>query len=528
MPDGAQSARAATKVSLAVLISRILGLVRDQVFAKLFGAGIYNDAWLVALRIPGLLRDLFAEGALSTAFVPTFTEHLQKDGRREAWYLANLVMSGLMVILGCLALLFFLFPEFFVNLLAAGYREVPGKVDITATLIKILAPFLMLIAMASAAMAILNTLNHFFLPALAPAFFNISLILAGFLLVPEFEDRGILPVYAMGMGALVGGVLQFAVQLPLLWKEGYRFRFRINLQHPGIRRMGRLIGPAVVGISAVQINVVVNTQLASFLQDNGPVSWLNYAFRIIYVPIGLFGVAVGVVNLKEVSLFASGRQFRQLRETVANSLKLISFLAVPSTIGLIILAKPIVRVLFQRGDFTAVDTLMTSWAVIAYALGLLAYSWIKVYVPTFYALDNTRTPVRISLIAVLVNISVNLILILVLPVGYKFVGLALGTALSVTLNSTLLAISFRKQMGSLKEFQVGMTFGKVLTSALLMAVVVLFLESVLEQAWGGVGLSGELAALAVCVAGGALVYGFSSWLMKSRELGYLIKPLQRQ
>jgi putative peptidoglycan lipid II flippase len=300
MSRGAESARAASKVSLAVLISRVLGLVRDQVFAKLFGAGLYNDAWLVALRIPSLLRDLFAEGALSTAFVPTFTEHLQNKGRLDAWHLANLVLSGLLILLGFLTLLFFFFSDFFVSLLAAGFSTVPGKVEITSTLIKILAPFLMLIAMASVAMAILNTLNHFFLPALAPALFNVTLILWGLFLVPEFENRGVVPIYAMGFGALVGGFLQYAVQIPLLRKEGYRFRFRLSLQHPGIRKMGRLMAPAIVGVSAVQINVLVNTQLASFLQDNGPVSWLSYAFRIIYLPIGLFGVAVGIVNLKEV------------------------------------------------------------------------------------------------------------------------------------------------------------------------------------------------------------------------------------
>jgi putative peptidoglycan lipid II flippase len=513
---------------MAVLISRILGLVRDQVFAKLFGAGIYNDAWLVALRIPSLLRDLFAEGALSTAFVPTFTEHLKRDGRQEAWHLANLVMSGLLVLLGGLTLLFFFFSDYFVSFLAAGFHEVPGKAEITSTLIKILAPFLMLVALASAAMAVLNTLNHFFLPALAPAFFNVSLILAGFFLVPEFENREVLPIYAMGVGGLVGGLLQYAVQLPLLRKEGFRFRFRLDLHHPGIRRMGRLMAPAIVGVSAVQINVLVNTQLASFLQDNGPVSWLSYAFRIIYLPIGLFGVAVGIVNLKEVSLLATEEKYHELKETVADSLKMISFLAVPSTVGLIILARPVVRVLFERGDFTVSDTIATSYAVIAYSFGLFAYSCIKIYVPTFYALNNTRTPVRISLTAVAVNIAVNLTLILLLPAGYKFVGLALGTALSVTLNSTLLAVSFRERHGRMNEFQLGKSFGKVISCALLMGIVVFVLNQHLEQRWAHLGLMGELGALAICVAGGAFVYGVFSWVLKSRELGYLIKPLGRR
>ncbi|UCF36179.1 MAG: murein biosynthesis integral membrane protein MurJ, partial [Acidobacteriota bacterium] len=402
MSKGGRSAKAAGKVSLAILISRVLGLVREQFFAKLFGASLYNDAWLVALRLPNLMRDLFAEGALSSAFVPTFTSHLKSGGRSEAWHLANLVVTALMILLGLVTVVLFLFSEFFVHGLAAGFAEVPGKVAITSTLIKILSPFLLFVALASVAMGVLNTLNHYFIPALAPALFNLTIILFAIFAAPAFEARGILPIYAMGFGALAGGLLQYAIQVPLLRKEGFRFRFSIDFKHPGIRRILRLLGPAIVGVSAVQINVLVNTQLASFLQDNGPVSWLSYAFRIIYLPIGLFGVAVGIVNLKEVSSHAARKEFNELKETVANSLKLVAFLAVPSTVGLVVLANPIVDVLFERGDFLARDTEFTSYALMAYSLGLFAYSCLKVYVPTFYALNDTRTPVRISLTAVAV------------------------------------------------------------------------------------------------------------------------------
>ena len=266
MADSVRSARAAGKVGLAVFLSRILGLVRDQIFAKLFGAGLYNDAWLVAFRIPNLFRDLFAEGALSAAFVPAFTEALQKNGRAHGWMLANLVLSGLLVLLGGFALLLPLVSEWFVYLLAAGFSEVPGKVDITSNLLVLLAPFLMLVAMASVGMAILNSLNHFFLPALAPAAFNLALILAGLFLAPRFEDWGVLPIYAMGVGALVGGLLQYLIQLPLMRREGYRFQFRLSWQHEGVRRIIRLIAPAILGVGVVQINVLVNTQIASFLR----------------------------------------------------------------------------------------------------------------------------------------------------------------------------------------------------------------------------------------------------------------------
>jgi putative peptidoglycan lipid II flippase len=527
MAQPAESARAAGKVSIAVFLSRILGLVRDQVFANLFGAGLYNDAWLVAFRIPNLLRDLFAEGALSAAFVPTFTEFLHKKGRAEAWVLANLVLSALLVLLGGFALLLPFIAEPLVYLLAAGFAEVPGKVEITSNLVRILSPFLMLVAMASVGMAILNTFNHFFIPALAPALFNVAVIGAGLFLAPQFERWEILPIYAMGVGALLGGVLQYLFQLPLMRRHGYHFEFRLALRHEGVRKISRLIAPAIIGVSAVQINVLVNTQIASFLQENGPVSWLSYAFRLIYLPIGLFGVAVGVVNLREVSVFAARENWEELKETVANSIKLISIMAVPSSVGLIILAVPVVDVLFERGGFTATDTLYTAYALICYSLGLFAYSGMKVYVPTFYALNDTRTPVRISIIAVLSNLFISLILVFfVLPEGYRFVGLALGTALSVTLSYILLARNFRQRLGSLQTYQVIPTFLKTVVAAVIMGLLVFLLNRYFSGLWEEMNLWQELISLAACILAGILSYFGCCRLMRVEETRFLTSWLK--
>ncbi|MFQ5929985.1 MAG: murein biosynthesis integral membrane protein MurJ [Acidobacteriota bacterium] len=528
MAQPALAARAVGKVSFAVFISRILGLVRDQVFAKLFGAGFYNDAWLVAFRIPNLLRDLVAEGALSSAFVPTFTEFLYKRGRSEAWLLANLVLSGLLILLGGFTLVLLIFPESFVYLLAAGFADVPGKVEVTSHLLRILSPFLMLIAMASVAMGILNTLNYFFIPALAPALFNVAVIFSGFFLAPQFEKWGILPIHAMAVGALLGGLLQYCVQVPLLRKQGYRFQLRLDVKHEGVRKIARLIAPAIVGVSAVQINILVNTQIASFLQANGPVSWLSYAFRIVYLPIGLFGVAVGVVNLRDVSLFAAQENWDELKETVANSIKLVSIMAIPSTIGLMVLAVPVVHVLFERGDFTPGDTLHTAYALIFYSLGLFAYSCMKIYVPTFYALGDTRTPVRISLMAVASNLSINLILVfLILPQEYRYVGLALGTALSVTLSNALLARSFKHKLGVLRDYRVMPTFLKTLGAAAVMGAIVYLLNQFFQKHWGEMGLLQEIVALAVCISVGILVYFGCCRLLRIEETRYLFHRLKR-
>ncbi len=505
--DGrARSARAAGVVSLAILISRVLGLMRDQVFAKLFGAGAFNDAWQVAFRIPNLLRDLFAEGALSSAFVPTFNEFLDKEGRSGAWLLVSLVMSSLMVVLGGVTLVLLLAPEFFVYVLAAGFSRVPGKVEITVQLIRMLSPFLLLVSLASVAMGVLNTLNYFFIPALAPSLFNLAVILAGLLLAPQFPEYGFLPIHAMAVGALGGGLLQFAVQLPLLWRQGFRFGFRLDWSHPGVRKIRRLMLPAVLGVGAVQINVVVNTQLASHLQENGPVSWLNYAFRIMYLPIGLFGVAVGVVHLRDVSRQAARRRWEEIKETVAGSIKLISFLAIPSMVGLVVLATPVVRVLFERGDFEPVDTVRTAHALTLYSLGLLGYSCIKVYVPTFYALSDTRTPVRISLLAVVANLAINLTLILVLPSPFKYLGLALGTAFSATLNNALLAQNFRRKLGSLRPYSVGSSLARMAAAALAMGMAVLVLGRWLQMFGPGPQGSREILHLIACMVLGAVVY----------------------
>jgi putative peptidoglycan lipid II flippase len=521
-----QSARAAGKVSIAVFVSRILGVVREQIFAGLFGAGFFYDAWTVAFRIPNLLRDLFAEGALSSAFVPTFTEHLQKKGKAQAWLLANMVINGLMVLLGAFALSLLLFPEFFVYLLGSGLGEVPGKVEVTATLLRILAPFLMMVALASVAMGMLNTLNHFFIPALAPALFNLALILSGFLLVPQFERAGILPISAMAVGALFGGFLQFAVQWPLLRKHGYRFQFRLSLKHEGIRRIARLLAPAVIGVSAVQINVIVNTQLASYLIE-GSISWLNYAFRLIYLPIGLFGVAVGVVNLREVSVFAAQEKWEDFKETVANSVKLISLVALPSAVGLIVLAVPVVRVLFERGAFTSQDTLLTAYALMAYSLGLFAYSCVKIYVPSFYALNDTRTPVRISLAAVGINLVANLLLIWLLPDPYKHVGLAFGTAISVSMNTALLATAFRRRMGSLKQFHVVPAMAKTASAAVVMGLVVYFSHRLLGPRLEG-PLFLEITGLSLVIGVGIFIYFTLCYLLGVEEMRYLSRFVRRR
>ena len=515
-----KAARAAGRVSLAVLISRLLGLVRELTIAAVFGAGAVTDAWLVAFRIPGMLRDLVAEGALNSAFMPTFNRVLGRQGKEAAWQLASLVMSALLLILGAVAILFYLFSDSFVYLFAFGFGPVEGKFELTSTLIRIISPFLLLVALSSVAMGMLNSFDRFFLPAVTTAFFNVAIIGAAVLAVPWFESRGIPGIYAVGFGAVAGGALQILVQAPTLARLGFRFRFRIQLKHPDLLRIGRLIGPAFLGVGVTQLTVMINTILASTLGD-GPISWLNFAFRIIYLPIGLFGVAIGIVNLREVSAYAAEENWKELKETVANSLRMVLCLAIPSTLGLMVLATPIVGTIFERGRFGSFDTGQTAAALTLYAIGLTSYSCVKIYVPTFYALNDSRSPVRVSIITALFHIAINLLMILVLcPPGYEFLGLAFGTSLSLVLNQTLLMRKLSSKLGSFRGLGVGQVAGKALLSSLLMAGAVFALSWWLAPyELEGVG---RVLALGACIALGAVFYLAAALALKLEEIKLLI------
>jgi putative peptidoglycan lipid II flippase len=373
----------------------------------------------------------------------------------------------------------------------------------------------------------LNTLNHYFLPALAPALFNLANILAGVFLAPWFEKWGILSIHAMAVGALAGGILQFAVQAPLLRRYGFRFRVRLDLRHEGLRRVGRLIAPAVIGISAVQINVLVSTQLASSLGYDGPISWLEYAFRLIYLPIGLFGVAVGVVNLREVSAYSAQKQWEELKETVANSIKLVTLLAMPSAVGLTILSRSIVRVLYEHGHFTASDTEWTALALAVYSAGLIGYSCIKVYVPTFYALNDTATPVRISIGCVGFSVLSNLALVAVLPRDYKYLGLAATTAVAALLNSLLLSRSFNKRLGTLERFKLKSALLRTGAAALAMGLVVFAASRYGALIWPDPSLVEEGVLLAVTMGGGMAVYFSACLLLKVEEASLVVRRFRR-
>ena len=445
--------------------SRILGLVRDQVMAFLFGAGDQMDAYNIAFRIPNLVRDLFAEGAMSAAFVPTFTRTLTNEGPDRAWRLGSLVVNALIAVTAVLVIIGIVFAGPITTLFASSYAAVPGKLELTATLTRVMFPFLMLVAVAAALMGMLNSLHRFFIPAISPAMFNVGSILCTIGLAPVMPMLGWPIIMAPAIGVLVGGFLQTAVQWPSLRREGFRYQPVLSFADPGLRRLLTLMGPGLIGLAAVQINLVVNSILATG-EGTGAVSALSYAFRLMYMPIGLFGVSIATAVIPTLSRHAARNETADMRGAISTGLRLMLTLNVPATVGLVVLATPIVALIFEHGRFTPANTAATAAALAFYAPGLLGYSAVKIAVPSFYALHDSRTPVMVSVTTVIVNVVLNLALVRVM----SFQGLALGTAISAMFNAALLLWVLRKRLGGLDGRRVASSLARITMASLIMGL----------------------------------------------------------
>ncbi len=465
-PSGrAVLARRAGVVSAAVFASRVLGLVREQVFAGYFGAGRELDAFITAFRIPNLLRDLFAEGALSAAFVTTFTQVRERAGEAAAWRLANQVVMALTAIVSVLVLVGVWYAPGLVHAIAPGFAALEGKVALTVNMTRIMFPFLLLVALAAVAMGVLNTCNVFGIPALASAFFNLGSIVGGlgcaYLLAPDYvagithallHGAPVPPlvgieraITGMAIGTLIGGALQLASQLPSLRRVGYRHRLRLDFSDPALRQVFRLMAPATIGAAAVQVNVFINNNFASYLGD-GPVSWLNVAFRFMQLPIGLFGVALGTVTLPLASRQVAQGDVQALRKTLAHALEMVALLCLPAAVGLALFGVPVIGLIYQHGRFSAADTSAAATALAGYALGLAGYASIKVLTPVFYALNDVRTPMIVSVVSIAVNYALNWIFF---RRGFGHLGLALSTSAVALGNSALLYLALRRRVGGL-------------------------------------------------------------------------------
>lgn len=505
------------------MTSRILGLVRDQVIASMFGAGNATDAFNVAFRIPNLVRDLFAEGAMSAAFVPTFTRHLESEGKESAWRLGNHVLNALIVISSVVVILGILFAPALVRLFASDYGNVPGKLELTVLLTRIMLPFLTCVALAAAFMGMLNSLHKFFVPALSPAMFNVASIICALTLVPVMPRIGLPPIAAIAIGAVVGGLAQLALQFPLLRREGFRYQPILDWKDPGLRRVLMLMGPGTIGLAATQVNVLVNTILAT-REGTGAVSWLFLAFRLMYLPIGLFGISVATAILPAVSRQAAQRNDGGVRTTIADGLSLMLMLNVPATVGLMVLAVPIVRVIFQHGLFTASDTDATASALQFYAIGLVGYSVVRIASPSFYALGQNRIPVKVSIATVVVNIVLNVTLVQL----FSYKGLALGTSIAAIFNASALLFFLRRRLGGVEDRRVMYSMAKIVTASLIMGVAAYVSDTVLFSAFPGSSVMTQAMRLGVTIGLSLGVLATAAYLLGIHEFHQSLSMVMRK
>ncbi len=514
-------ARSAGTVGFAVFCSRILGLIREQVLANFFGAGMAMDAFVVAFRIPNLLRDLFAEGALSAAFVTVFTDYDQRLGKSQTWRLANNVLVSLTILVGGISLLGILASDSLVSLMAPDFAQIPGKTALTVIMTQIMFPFLPMISLAAVVMGILNTKGKFFIPAMASSFFNLGSITSGVVMALIFPHYGIPAIIGMAIGTLLGGGLQLAVQLPSLYKTGYKFQWVASWQDEGLRRIFWLMTPAIIGLSATQINIFINTFFASSCAQ-GSVAWLNYAFRLLQFPIGVFGVAISIAAMPVISRYASQQDIEGLKTAFTSALVMTLLITIPASVGLAILAKPIIALIFQHGRFTAFDTSQTASALVFYTLGLFAYSGVKVVVPVFFALNDTRYPVIGSFLAV----AVNFLFIILSLSALQHRAIALATSLSMILNFIFLSVVLYYKVEGYPLRHLSRCVAKICLAAGIMGLAIYLLAMSLNTLLDA-GLAGRLLSLLILLTTGLLVYGVGIYFLQVPEFQELIVQVQR-
>jgi putative peptidoglycan lipid II flippase len=541
MSENRQIARAAGLVGLLTLLSRIAGLLRDVAVGFFFGTGAAADAFFVAFRIPNLLRRFVAEGAMSVAFIPVFTDYITNRSRREAHEAVSAVATLMAIVLAALTLAGIVFAPQLTAVFAPGFADDASKFELTVRLTRWVFPFIFLVSLTALAASILNSLRHFAVPAMAPIFLNLSMIAAVLFVCPRLD----VPVRGLAYGVVVGGFVQLALQIPPLVRRGFRVFPCWKPGHAAVRRSLGLMAPMVFGAAVYQINILLGTVLASLL-PSGSVSYLWYADRVFEFPLGIFATALGTAALPSFSAPASRRAYDELSKSLSFSLRLTNFIAVPAATGIFILALPITSVLFQRGAFTHGQVVLTAHALSAFAVGLWSVSTVRVVVPAFYAVGDTRTPVVAAALAFFVNLLASLLLMgPVAPTGssgfadsiaavirtvtvldLRHVGLALATSISATVNLFLLLALLRRHLPSL-------SFGSVVPSLLrslaASAAMIPFVQAVAALAdWSTDGLSLRITVLGAAVTTGIAVFAIASFVLGSEEIRDAARMLRRR
>lgn len=501
-------------MSLATVISRVLGFARDVVSAHLFGAGIASDAFLVAFRLPNFFRDLFAEGALSSAVVPALAKARHHGGDEESWHLASMMLSAMTMLLGLLVVLGVLGAPILLRVAAPGFQARPEQFALALTLTRIVFPFIGFIGLAALFMGMLNARKAFFIPALAPAMMNVAMILFGLFVCPHLGDKPETQILGWAAGAMVGGAAQWLVQVPVAWRAGFRWKPRWPFRDPGVKRIFRTMGPAVIGQSTTQLNLLVNTIIATQLAV-GSITYLNYGNRLFQLPLGIFGVAIAAAVLPDLAAYHAAGDMASYRRTLSFGLRLTMFTDLPALAGLICLALPIHVLLFKGGHFTLEDARATALASIAYTSGVVFASWVKVLVPAFYAIDSPATPVKVSMSMVVVNLGLNLLLWR----HFGYLGLAATTTVTALLQAVILQTIISRRVGVLWQREDLVQVGKMLLCTVLMAASVIagtYLFGTFWPAWEEGGL-GKLALAGQVI--GLMALGIAVYVGSSAALG---------
>jgi putative peptidoglycan lipid II flippase len=508
--------RAAGILGSATVLSRVMGMVRDMVVSRLFGAGFATDAFFAAFQIPNMLRRFFAEGALTSAFVPTFSQTLTQKGEDGARELATICFTLLTIVMAGVTLAGIIFSPHIVGLMFPGFRAVPGKFELTVLLNRVMFPYIFFISLVALCMGILNTVRHFFTPAISTVFLNISMILAALLLRGFFA----VPVTALAIGVLLGGIVQLILQLPVLWRKGFPVRFRFKPDHPEVRRIALLMLPSVFGVGVYYLNITVSAILASLLPQ-GSVSYLYYAQRLFEFPQGVFTVSVAQAVLPSMSRQAAEGDMSGMKESLGFGLRLTLFITIPAMAGLMVCSTPIISLLFMGGEFDYHKTVNSAQALMFYALGLSFVALTRVLAPAFYALGDTRTPVWTALAAFLINLGSSLALM----GPFRHGGLALATTISAGCNMLLLLYLLHRKIGRFGGRGIFVCGAKSLAAALPMAVVAWWMCGLIDWSLAGHKLQKGMM-LGSAIACGVLVYALCARLVRSeeaREAGRLIK-----
>ena len=514
-----QISRSAGVVGAATLLSRILGLVRDILTASFFGTGLAVSAFVVAFTIPNLLRKLLGEGALTGAFVPVFTEYLEKKGIKEGWRVASIIFTLVMIILAGVVL-----AGFIIIWLVTNTFDLSEKYLLVFRLLRIMLPYLFFICLVGLSMGILNSLRHFIIPALSPVILNLVWIISLFLLCPRFGNTPEERIFGLAVGIVIGGIIQLSLQIPVLRRKGFPFQFLPDWHNPAVKKIALLMGPGILGLAVFQLNTVVDRFLALVIGEGAPAA-LYYGNRLVQFPLGIFGIAFATAALPVMARLMAREKIEEFKDAFSHSLRNVLLVTIPAAVGLIVLRRPIITLLFQRKAFGISSTEATAWVLLFYGLGLPAFAALKIITQGFYSFQDTRTPVKVGFGAMLLNLALNLMVVYTpwLRVHLREGGLALSTSIAAFLNLGVLFYLFRRRLGPIRGRATASFLVRVSLSTVLMGVVCWITVIFIQGRFLGGALGERFILVAVPAFTGLMSFVGAAYLLRVKELSQFVK-----